>query len=45
MGVLVMAGMLGGACTADDVPQTTQEQLDGGPGGSAGGIQPPPPKG
>lgn len=43
-GMLAIAGLLMGSCSADDGPaDKTDIQLDGGPSGGNGGIPPPPP--
>jgi hypothetical protein len=46
-GMLAVAGLLMGSCSADDVADAGMDniQLDGGPGGGSGGITPPPPPG
>lgn len=43
-GVVAIAAMLMGSCSADDMPAANGTvQLDGGPSGGNGGITPPPP--
>jgi hypothetical protein len=43
-GMVAMAALLMGSCSADDMPANNGNvQLDGGPSGGNGGITPPPP--